>query len=266
MNYFADSPPVSEGMMIISALRSRLRPLKDRYRKPVLERKGFCNVCEAQATFVSYNAWLRENYFCTKCHSRPRNRAVINALNVFVPGWREQTIHESSPSDASLQRLAWNYSSSHFIEGLASGAYSEQFKTFCQDLRHTSFKNDALDVLVTQDVMEHVFEPEKAFSEIARILKPGGSHVFTIPLHDAPTRARATLDDTGTIRHLMEPEYHGAPFEGQRALVATDWGYDLAEIIKKHSGMETTVYHHEDPELGMEGEGLYVLISKKMAS
>ena len=30
-------------------------------------------------------------------------------------------------------------------------------------------------------VMEHVFNPEKAFSEIARVLKPKGMYIFTVP-------------------------------------------------------------------------------------
>ena len=30
--------------------------------------------------------------------------------------------------------------------------------------------------------MEHIFDPSKAFSEIARTLKTGGAHIFTVPL------------------------------------------------------------------------------------
>ena len=31
-------------------------------------------------------------------------------------------------------------------------------------------------------IPEHVFNPDKAFFEIARTLKQGGSHIFTVPI------------------------------------------------------------------------------------
>ena len=61
--------------------------------------------------------------------------------------------------------------------------------------------------------MEHVFNPSKAFSEIARTLAPGGMHIFTVPLVNKwnPSRRRAKIDNEGNIIHLTEPSYHGNP-------------------------------------------------------
>lgn len=30
--------------------------------------------------------------------------------------------------------------------------------------------------------MEHIYDPEKAFSDIARTLKKGGGHIYTVPI------------------------------------------------------------------------------------
>jgi 2-polyprenyl-3-methyl-5-hydroxy-6-metoxy-1,4-benzoquinol methylase len=50
--------------------------------------------------------------------------------------------------------------------------------------------------VITQDVMEHVFDPHHAFKEIARTLKPGGLHIFTTPIYGMPrSRVRARVRD-----------------------------------------------------------------------
>ena len=51
-----------------------------------------------------------------------------------------------------------------------------------ENLEHLSFDNETLDLHITQDVFEHLFDPAAAFREIARTLRPGGAHVFTTPL------------------------------------------------------------------------------------
>ena len=40
----------------------------------------------------------------------------------------------------------------------------------------------SVDLHVTQDVLKHVFHPEKVFKKIARTLKPDGIHIFSVPI------------------------------------------------------------------------------------
>ena len=49
--------------------------------------------------------------------------------------------------------------------------------------------------------MEHIFNPQSAFREIARTLKPGGAHIFTVPLinKERTTECWAKLDDNNNI-------------------------------------------------------------------
>jgi SAM-dependent methyltransferase len=60
-------------------------------------------------------------------------------------------------------------------------------------------------------VVEHIFAPAKAFSEIARILKPGGAHIFSVPLvsKERPSEIWAKRNEKGNVVCLHEPEYHG---------------------------------------------------------
>ena len=65
----------------------------------------------------------------------------------------------------------------------------------------------------------------RGFAEIACTLKPGGAHVFTIPWYSSkPTLVRASRDEAGGIRYLIDPDYHGNPVDAEGSLVVTDGG------------------------------------------
>lgn len=228
---------------------------------------GFCNICEADTVFIEYTPWLRGNYKCKKCQSQPRNRALVNVLNKYAKEWHNLTMHESSPSgplSGFLKKKCKNYSSSHYFSDVARGSYKGEFRS--EDLSALTFPDQSFDLIVTSDVFEHVMDPDKAFHEIARVLKPGGMHIFTIPWipnHKHSSR-RAALKADGSIEFLKEPEYHGNPIGGGKgSLVTYDWGLDFPDFIYKHGGMSTQVYLEIDRKKGLDGEFLEVFISRK---
>ena len=56
------------------------------------------------------------------------------------------------------------------------------------------FESDRFDVVFSDNVLEHLDEPEAVFREVARVLKPGGVFLFKTPnkRHYMPTIARLT--------------------------------------------------------------------------
>ena len=46
------------------------------------------------------------------------------------------------------------------------------------DLCSTGLPDESIDVVMARSVMEHVVAPDDAYSEMARVLKPGGSFIF----------------------------------------------------------------------------------------
>jgi len=50
-------------------------------------------------------------------------------------------------------------------------------------LGNISRNDESFDLVITLDVFEHVLRPAKAFAEIARTLKPGGAHIYTVPYY-----------------------------------------------------------------------------------
>jgi SAM-dependent methyltransferase len=231
--------------------------------------KGVCPICEQQVRFIIKDKWLRDNYRCSRCHSIPRYRALIDTIKRFYPDFVNLIVHESSPnkgaSSAFLRNRCKNYSSSQYLEDVPRGEFKDGVRS--EDLSALTFEDNTIDLLITQDVFEHVMEPEKAFREIARVLKPGGAHIFSMPWYPRfkTTIQRAKIEN-GNINYLQEAVYHSNPVDQQKgALVTFDWGQDFVDIIYRASGLYTIIYLQKDRYKGLDGEFLEIFISKKPA-
>ena len=75
-----------------------------------------------------------------------------------------------------------------------------------EDLAKLSFSDASLDLIVSNDVFEHVPNPAKAFAECTRVLKGGGLMLATIPLHcnneESINRAKIIH---GQLEHISPP-------------------------------------------------------------
>lgn len=189
------------------------------------------------------------------------------AIEKFFPGWREKRIHESSPGNRGasvrLARECPRYFGSHYYPELAPGSTEREWR--CENLEALSFADSSIDLHVTQDVVEHLFAPEVAFRELARTLKPGGAHIFTVPLVNkaSPSRRRARRSANGEIEHLEAAVYHGNPIDEHGSLVVTDWGYDICEFIHRACGLFTYMVVIDDLHHGVRAEFIEVLITVK---
>jgi SAM-dependent methyltransferase len=233
---------------------------------PVLKSFGHCSTCDREVDFVSYKAWLRDSFLCSNCGSLPRERALMLVIDTYFPAWRDSVIHESSPVDrgASL-RLAKEcsqYVPTQYLPDHQPGCLIGGMR--CENLEALTFSDETIDLHVTQDVLEHVFHPSKVFSEISRTLRPGGMHIFTVPLvkKNSPSKPRARIND-GEIIYLEPAMYHGSPIGDGRSLVAIDWGFDICQYIFDSCGLFTQVVHIDDLSKGIRAEYIEVLITFK---
>ncbi|HEU4717845.1 MAG TPA: class I SAM-dependent methyltransferase [Bacteroidia bacterium] len=244
------------------------RNIRAAVKESRLERNsGYCCICRQETEFIIYNEWLRDNYRCKRCQSIPRNRALVNVLDLYCKDWPNLDIHESSPGGCVselLKKNCRNYTSSHYYDDVPRGEYRNGHRS--EDLSRMTFPDASFDLLITSDVFEHVFEPDKAFREVARVLRPGGMHIFTMPWVPAHKKSvqRARLRSDGSIEYFREEIYHGNPIgKGKGALVTFDWGLDFTDFIFEHGGMTTTIYLETDRKKGLDGQFLEVFISRK---
>ncbi|GJD66300.1 class I SAM-dependent methyltransferase [Methylobacterium frigidaeris] len=234
---------------------------------------GHCVLCENDTTFELKDSKTYRSMQCIRCGSVSRNRALWFALNRAFPKWRQLVIHESSPGwDIVSRRLAvecTHYVASQYEDDLPLGHLVTGTKLPCkkyqvENLEKQTFKENMFDLVITQDVFEHVFDPLAAIADIARTLKPGGSTLMSVPVvrRFNSSRRRARLVD-GKIEHLLEPEYHGNPVSGDGALVTVDWGYDISSQLSNASGMYFVMQTFENMDLGIRDECNQILIGYK---
>jgi len=208
-----------------------------------ISQKGFCPICEKKTKFSSTNYNFRETYICHNCGSQSKKRILALALNKFCPNWHFLTIHESSPqANYIFFKRCSKYSTSQYYPNERLGINVNGFRN--ENLEKLTFENNSFDIFVTLDVLEHVYNPEKVFSEIARVLKPGGIHIFTVPIENmlGKTEIWAKPDENGKPIFLKTEEWHGNPISSEGSPCTMHYGYDIVDMIKKSSGMETLIY------------------------
>jgi hypothetical protein len=229
---------------------------------------GYCPCCCQEVNFYSDHSWLRDNLLCKNCGSIPRERALMLVLEKHYPNWQELSIHESSPGGRGASRRlkngCINYTASQFYPGHPTGSRVNGSRN--EDLEQQTFVDESFDLVVTQDVMEHIYEPSKAFSEIARTLKNGGAHIFTVPIINKfkPTEVWAKKGADGKPVFLHKPEYHGNPVDPLGSPVTMHWGYDIVEFIKKESGLVSQIEYINDLHYGVRAEYIEVIVTKKI--
>jgi SAM-dependent methyltransferase len=239
-----------------------------------IQQKGKCPICDTYVTFNSTNASsLRETFVCPNCKSNPRERAMMVIIAKYLENWREKDIFESSPCDRGLShRLrveAKKYIPAHFYPDKNLGEMVNGFRN--ENLENLTFPNENFDLVITQDVLEHLFEPEKAFKEISRVLKPGGLHIFTVPFYASndKTIVWAKKGENGEPVFLFNEEWHGNPIDSQGSACTMHYGYDIIEKMKECGNMDTIIEKPFDLAKGivnasMSDGRIEVFVSKKM--
>ena len=218
---------------------------------------GSCAVCGHAGRFERVAGGARESFRCGGCGASLRFRCQARAI-VAVLGGGEACLRELAEggrlADMDIYEpgrigpLRWRlrqqsrYVQSYPWPGVARGETHDGVRS--EDLQALTFPDASFELVVTSDIFEHVRHPRVAFAEVHRVLRPGGSHVFTVPLAwPLPPRSRKRVDTrTREDVHLLPPQYHSSPHDPQGSLVYTDFGMDLPELLRDVGF--TTVVHH----------------------
>lgn len=111
-----------------------------------------------------------------------------------------------------------------------------------EDLTALSFASNTMDFVLSFDVFEHVPGYISAFAECCRVLKPGGSLLFSVPfgLNSENNLIRARMRPDGSVEHLLPPEYHGNPLDPSGGSLCFQYfGWNMLDQLKS-VGFTTT--------------------------
>jgi SAM-dependent methyltransferase len=236
---------------------------------------GHCSVCGADSVFV-FNSWVipddllaawgdpavaraymrRESLFCRRCCSSLRVRGIASVLlSLYGQGARsvaEMVEHESFRhlDIAEINAIGSVGSLHSFLGRLPRLTFSEY--RGCErlgevidgarneDMCRLTYADESFDVVLSSDTLEHVPDFRAALRETRRVLRPGGRHIFTVPIVASwpTTVVRAELNE-GEVVHQLPPLYHGrgaglyryVPV-GRDLLTYTEFGRDLADHMR----------------------------------
>lgn len=220
---------------------------------------GYCHCCRSNVEFYKEGLWLRDEYRCSNCRSIPRQRHVQYVLDNFYHDWETKKIHESSPSNSYISNFSKNYDFSFFYDNTPP---PHKFKNI--NLEQINFEDNTFDIFITQDVLEHIFNPKQALREILRVLKPNGIHIFTTPKHkDRLTTKRSEIIN-GDVKFLLDPVYHGNPIGDHKSLVTFDFGTDFEDLCSHWTQTTIITYSTKNNFFGLDGEYLEVFVQKKI--
>lgn len=78
-------------------------------------------------------------------------------------------------------RAGWSAEGVEISRTATEHARQEGFKVFCGDLSEANYANGYFDVVIASELLEHIDDPLRIVTEIARILRPGGLLWATTP-------------------------------------------------------------------------------------
>lgn len=232
----------------------------------------YCNVFKE---FVPPDAITihNENYRETITHKglNSRVRAVHHVLEMAMAGMPDHDLKLFAPEAVTAY--------AKFLRGINPKFVGAEYSTDprvkewlfpipIEDLHSLTFPDMSFRATVINEVFEHVPFLDKALSELARILMPGGKLVSMFPFYAASqvSLVRATMKKNGEICYLMPAEYHGNPVDEKGSLVFEIPGWDILERTRTAGFRTATMQWVYSESCGMLSPGYgghFVLLAEK---
>lgn len=183
---------------------------------------------------------FRERMICPVCQLNNRMRATFAAITgemkrhphgdlliyeMVTPFYRKlsEKIRKLGGNIVGSEYLGSAYAPGDIVNGVRH-----------EDATDLSFEDRSFDVVASLDVFEHIPNIVSAAREMFRVLRPGGTAVFTVPNdpHRQKSLQRAKIEN-GEIIHLEEPEIHGNPVDASGSLAFWTVGWDIIDSMRE---------------------------------
>jgi GT2 family glycosyltransferase/SAM-dependent methyltransferase/glycosyltransferase involved in cell wall biosynthesis len=243
---------------------------------------GLCRVCEREVNFLvdrqcgaveTQGIWTpnwRERMVCPCCGLNNRQRMMALAARNAVKRYRDRR-PEVYLMEQVTSIFHWMNTcvpqahctgSEYLGEDIAPGKVIKGIRH--EDVERLSFPDGSFDLVISNDVLEHVVNPRKALEEAFRVLRSHGEMLMTVPFHlnMEKSERRAKLVD-GKLVHILPPAYHGNPVSDDGSLVFTDFGWDFLQDICDAGFASAELHFYWSEVYGHLGEGQHYIHAVK---
>ncbi|WP_205421171.1 class I SAM-dependent methyltransferase [Rhizobium terrae] len=245
--------------------------------------RAFCSCCSEHRdmtfdwslTFAGngnlYIAWT-ELLLCQVCGMNSRMRAVwdfvANKLEL-PPGAKIYLPEAITPGFQQWKRRFPSAVGSEYVSPDVPAGSLHAVGTFSnvrhEDLTQLSFADDSFDLIISQDVFEHIPDFRSSFAECCRVLRKGGKLLFTVPFFpdQKMTEIRAILLPDGSVHSDFPLEYHGNPMSSGGSLCFQHFGWSMLDDLRAAGFSQAAAHNYWGPTFGHLGSPFFVFTATK---
>jgi SAM-dependent methyltransferase len=234
----------------------------------------FCLCCNAKTSMtinfdnstlvdsVPIPNW-REALVCNVCQMNNRQRLIGKLIQSEVSKNPNLCLYIMEQVTPIYKWLTGTFPNLE-IKGSEYLGYEFEGGVFYDGIRHEDVMNltlapESVDLIVSNDVFEHIPDFRKGLEECVRVLRVNGTMLLTIPFytsHDC-SEVRATFHEN-KLKLIKSPQYHGNPLSPDGSLVFHDFGWDLMDTFKSLGFGTVSCEFYADDRFGHLGNGLII--------
>ena len=166
-----------------------------------------------------------------------RVRASMHLFEYLLRPRRLDPIYiteQCSPLYAWLKKKYPNTIGSEYLGATATPGSIDERGLRNESLTRLSFSDQSLQFVLSFDCFEHFADYKTGLRECARVLRPGGSLLITVPFRSdsEDNIVRAAERQDGTLDYLLPPEYHSDPLNMEGCLCYYHFGWQLLDDMR----------------------------------
>ena len=166
-------------------IKLKFKQKRDNINKLKFISSSLCPICQMHKSFIPYGTQIRQNAKCPICGSLEQHRFLYFIYNVlFLNTSKKIKLLHIAPENNLYKLIKRN----QLIEYVALDINPEQYPLYplvkeCiqWDVRNMPFDDKSFDVIIHNQVMEHIVEEKQFIDECVRVLKDNGVMIINIP-------------------------------------------------------------------------------------
>ena len=156
-----------------------------------------CNICNWSGRRFIDDDW-HEGIICPVCNSDVRHRLLYYSMNELISEPRKKVIHFAPEFNLK------NILNSKFEYTSADIESDKQIDLSIDISDMYQIDDETFDILIASDVLEHVYNDQKALNEIYRVLKKDGCAILTVPQPDKLDKTNEDLSEISKSERIKK--------------------------------------------------------------